>query len=182
MNIIEQGKAFLQRMRDLAGQSEWAQRRCPHCGESGSQRHGSYRRHPWTLHGRQTVVVQRYRCGACRRTYSPESAMLIRRGWYAREVRRCAVDIYLHGGTSLRRAAELVRSWAGQQERWVLWRPLMAGPPDSEQCHLSASTIERWLDEAGQRVQTTVPNQLAGVTSSGQLLTDGLWARLRQQH
>jgi hypothetical protein len=44
---------------------------------------------------------------------------------------------------------------------------------------LSPSTIERWQDAAGKQAQATIPDQLAGVPSSGQLATDGLWARLR---
>jgi hypothetical protein len=44
---------------------------------------------------------------------------------------------------------------------------------------LSASTVERWLDQAGQTATASVAEQLVGVESSGQLATDGLWARLR---
>jgi transposase-like protein len=179
MNIIERGRQFCQRVRGLSEQTEWEQRRCPHCGESGSSRWGSYQRQPWTLTGRPTVSVQRYRCGTCRRTYTAESAELVRRGWYARDVRRCAVDAWLHQGTSLRRAAELVRSWVGRQERWRLWRPLDPAPPAAAACRLSASTVERWLDGAGRQAQATLPGHLTGVASSGQVLTDGLWARLR---
>jgi len=46
-------------------------------------------------------------------------------------------------------------------------------------CHLSASTVERWLDQAGQAARAGIAGQLAGVESSGQMATDGLWARLR---
>jgi hypothetical protein len=46
-------------------------------------------------------------------------------------------------------------------------------------CQLSASTVERWLDLAGQTAKASVVEQLAGVASSGHLATDGLWARLR---
>jgi hypothetical protein len=51
-------------------------------------------------------------------------------------------------------------------------------PSDAEACHLSASTVERWLDQAGQTATASVAEQLVGVESSGQLATDGLWARL----
>jgi hypothetical protein len=70
----------------------------------------------------------------------------------------------------------------GRQERWRLWRPLdpvPAGPDDRTACHLSASTVERWLDRAGVAARQTVVGQSAGVPTSGQLATDGLWARLR---
>ena len=180
MNIIDRGRAFVQGLRERAERSAWDWRQCPRCGETLTCKWGSYTRRPWTLSGRQTVRVPRHRCQACRRTYSAESPWLVRGGWYAREVRRCVVDVYLHGGTSVRRAAELVRSWVGKQERWRLWRPLeVALPAETERCPLSASTVERWLDGAGRTAQTTVADQLAGVASSGQVLTDGLWTRLR---
>jgi transposase-like protein len=45
---------------------------------------------------------------------------------------------------------------------------------------LSASTAQRWLNRAGEAARRTVPGQLGGVRTSGQLATDGLWARLRE--
>lgn len=179
MNILDRGRAFLQELGERAGRSAWDWRRCPHCGETVTSKWGSYTRHPWTLSGRQTIRVQRHRCGRCHRTYSEESPWLVRGGWYAREVRRCAVDVYLHGGTSVRRTADLVRSWVGRQERWLLWRPLDAVPPERARCHLSASTVDRWLDGAGRTAQATQAEQLAEVASAGHVLTDGLWVRLR---
>jgi hypothetical protein len=131
------------------------------------------------LEGRRTVRVARHRCLRCRRTYSEPSALLVRGSWYAREVHRRAIDAWQHEGTSLRRVAEGLRSWLGRQERWLLWRPLDSAPPRSAQCLLSASTVHRWLDQAGQRARRQAVGQLAGVPTSGQLLTDGLWARLR---
>jgi hypothetical protein len=94
-------------------------------------------------------------------------------------VRRSAIDHWQHLGVSTRRTAEVLRSWLGQQERWQLWRPLDPAPLDATACHLSASTIERWLDQAGQTANAGVGEQLVGVGGSGQLATDGLWARLR---
>jgi transposase-like protein len=178
MNIVERGRRFLQSLRDLAGRSAWDWRRCPTCGDTLTQKWGTYRRVPWYLDGRRVVVVQRHRCTVCGKTYSEQSALLVRGGWYAREVRRCAIDHWQHVGSSVRRTAEILRSLLGHQERWVLWRPLDA-PPAAEQCHLSASSVERWLDEIGRRAATTVGDQLRDVPSSGQLATDGLWARLR---
>jgi hypothetical protein len=52
-------------------------------------------------------------------------------------------------------------------------------PADAAACHLSASTVERWLDQAGQTARAGIAEQLAGIESSGQMATDGLWARLR---
>jgi len=65
------------------------------------------------------------------------------------------------------------------QERWLLWRPLDEALPEAAGCHLAASTVQRWLDGAGQQAQKTVEGQLAGVPSSGQVGVDGLWAKLR---
>ncbi len=186
MNIIERGRAFLQSLRELASRTAWDWRRCPHCGETLTRKWGCYTRHPWTLAGRQPVRVQRHRCELCsvaqgrHVTYSEESPWLVRGSWYAREVHRCALDHWLHLGTSVRRTAEVLRSWLGKQERWRLWRPLDPGPPDdATACHLSGSTVQRWLDRAGAHARQTIPDQLAGVPTSGQLGTDGLWARLR---
>jgi hypothetical protein len=39
--------------------------------------------------------------------------------------------------------------------------------------------VHRWLDRAGRTARRQAVGQLAGVPTSGQLLTDGLWARLR---
>ena len=179
MNIVERGRAFLQGLRGLAGRTVWEWRRCPRCGETETCKWGSYQRRPWFLRGRQTVRVQRHRCHGCGRTYAEGSALLVRGGWYAREVRRSAIDHWQHLGTSTRRTAEILRSWLGQQERWQVWRPLDPAPSDALACHLSASTVERWLDQAGQTATTSVAEQLVGVDSSGQMATDGLWARLR---
>jgi transposase-like protein len=179
MNIIARGRAFVDRLRELASRSAWDWRRCPRCGDTLTCKWGGYARHPWTLAGRQTVWVQRHRCERCRGTYSEQSAWLVRGSWYAREVQRCALDHWQHVGTSVRRTAEVLRSWLGRQERWQLWRPLDAAPADGERCHLSASTVQRWLNRAGEQARRTVVGQLDGIPTSGQLTTDGLWARLR---
>jgi len=179
MNIVERGRAFLQGLRALAERTVWEWRRCPRCGETETCKWGSYQRRPWFLSGRQTVRVQRHKCHGCGRTYSEGSALLVRGGWYAREVRRSAIDPWQHLGTSTRRTAEVLRSWLGRQERWQCWRPLDPVPSDALACHLSASTVERWLDQAGQTAEASVAEQLVGVASSGQVATDGLWARLR---
>ena len=142
-----------------------------------THRHGTYERHPWTLDGRQEVRVQRHLCHGCGHTYSERSPLLVRGSWYAREVHRCAIDHWQHAGSSLRRAAEWVRSCIGRQERWWLWRPLEER--GEKRCHLSASTVHRWLDGAGRVAQEGVNGQLEGIPFSGHLATGGLWARLR---
>jgi hypothetical protein len=83
-------------------------------------------------------------------------------------------------GSSVRRTAEWTRSLLGRQARWRVWRPPDAGPVDDRAaCHLSAGTVQRWVDRAGAAARRTVPGQLAGGPTRGQFATDGLWARLR---
>jgi hypothetical protein len=179
MNIVERGRQFLHALRDLASRTAWGWRRCPRCGDTLTRCWGTYTRHPWFLDGRRGVAVRRHFCTLCRKTYSEQSALLVRGGWYAREVRRCAIDHWQHVGTSVRKTAEHLRSLLGHQERWLVWRPLDAPPTEEGRCRLSPGTVERWLDGAGRRAQETVVGQLRDVPSSGQLATDGLWARLR---
>jgi hypothetical protein len=123
--------------------------------------------------------VQRHRCQTCGQTYSEQSALLIRGSWYAREVHRSALDHWQHVGTSLRRTAELLRSWMGQQERWQMWRPLAGA--SGERCCLTASTVHRWLDEAGKTAQASVAGQLSGIAQPQAVGTDGLWAKLKDR-
>jgi transposase-like protein len=179
MNIIERGQAFVQGLRDLAERRAWEWRRCPRCGDTLTRKHGGYWRHPWFLSGRQAVRIQRHWCHRCRRTYSEQAALLVRGSWYAREVHRCAIDHWQHLGTSVRRTAEVLRAWLGRQERWRLWRPLDVPPAEAARCTLSASTVQRWLNTAGDHARQSVRGHLDGVPTSGQVTTDGLWARLR---
>jgi hypothetical protein len=79
----------------------------------------------------------------------------------------------------LRRTAEFVRSWIGKQERYVLWQPVAALPGQERHCYLAASTVHRWLDQAGHVAEQTVPGQLAGIVETETLGVDGLWARLK---
>ena len=179
MNIIERGEAFYQWLCMMAQMTVWDWKRCPNCGSTLTTKWGFYVRRPWFLSGRQEVKVQRHRCQACRRTYSEQSPLLKRGSWYAREVHRCAIDIWQHGGISLRRGAELLRSLLGKQERYQLWRPLDEEPQAEEHCHLSASTVHRWLDKAGAKAEESVEGQLAGIVDTVAVGVDGLWARLR---
>jgi transposase-like protein len=178
MTILERGRQFVQWLRGLAQRTPWEERQCPHCQSQETWKHGTYTRRPWTLSGRRVLVVQRYRCRRCGRTFTPDLAAVERRRWYGREVRRCAIDLWQHGGTSLRRTAEWIRSVLGRQERFLRWWPLAAAPPPEQRCRLGASTVQRWLDEVGHRAQQTRSRQWADVPSSGQLGADGLWAKL----
>lgn len=179
MNIITQAQHFWQTLNNLANKTAWDWRHCPHCGTTITSKHGFYTRRPWFFDGRKRVRVQRHRCSLCRRTYSEQSALLVRGGWYARELRRYAIDQWQYNGSSVRRIAEAMRSWLGKQERWHLWRPLDPNPSEKEKCYLGASSIQRWLDKAGEKAEKTVPGQLDMIKSSGQVGTDGLWAKLR---
>jgi hypothetical protein len=104
--------------------------------------------------------------------------LLVGGSWYAREIHRCGIDQIQHCGCSLRKAAEWIRSFTGRQERWLKWRPLDREPADELQCHLSASTLCRWMEGAGEAAKASVPGQLEGAVCSGQVGTDGLWAKL----
>lgn len=179
MNIIAQAQKFVESLRQLAGRSAWDWQRCPQCGKRMTRKNGTYARHPWFFDGRRTVRVQRHWCHICKRTYSEQSALLVGGSWYAREVHRLAIDHWQHVGSSFRRTAEWIRSWLGRQERWLMWRPLDTLDAQRERCYLAASTIHRWQDKAGEKAQETVAGQLADVPCSGQVGTDGLWARLR---
>lgn len=179
MNMIERGRAFVQRLKGIVERSIWDWRRCPHCGSSWTIKNGSYQRKPWTFEGRQEVRVQRHLCRGCKKSYSEESAWLVRGSWYAREVHRYAVDHWVHIRSSLRRTAEELRSWIGRQERWLWWRAGREGEGAREGCYLCASTVQRWLDKAGEKAQQGIKGPWAGVENSGELGSDGLWARLR---
>jgi hypothetical protein len=60
-----------------------------------------------------------------------------------------------------------------------MWHPLEEGGEPESVCRLHASTVHRWLDRAGRMAQGSVAGQMEGITSSGEMATDGLWARLR---
>ena len=123
--------------------------------------------------------IQRHLCQKCGKSYSEEYAFLVRRSWYGRDVRRYAVDQWVHGRTSLRRTAEFVRSLMGHQDRWWYWHPWEEPKPGRDRCKLSHTTLQRWLDMAGVQAQESIPGQLEGLETSGQMGTDGLWVRLR---
>ena len=178
MNIIEQGKRFVQWLRELGGRTARDWQRCPQCGQRQTCKYGFYERRVWFLEGQREIRVQRHYCYSCKRTYSEECRFLVRGSWYARGVHRQAIDHWQHVGSSFRRTAEWLRSCMGHQERWQLWRSW----EELERrvvCHLSASTVHRWLDKAGRKAQQSVAGQLKGVPISRQLGTDGMWARLR---
>lgn len=179
MNIIARGLLFVQYLVSLSLRTAWDWRRCPQCGSTDTCKWGHYTRRPWFLTGRCEVRVQRHRCNGCRKTYSEQSALLIRGSWYAREVQRSALDHWQHVGTSLRRTAEVLRSWLGHQERWLMWRPLDS--ECGERCYLAASTVHRWLDGAGKTAQASVDGQLTGIASPRAVGTDGLWTKLQGQ-
>lgn len=179
MNIVERAKSFSQWLWNTAAKGAWDWKRCPHCGSMLTIKWGFYARRPWCLDGRRVIKVQRHRCHTCQKSYAETSAWLKRGSWYAREVHRCAIDHWQHGGTSLRRTAELLRSWMGKQERYLLWCPLARAWDEQAVSHLSASTVHRWLDQAGAKAAESVDGQLSGIVEMTAAGTDGLWAKLR---
>ena len=106
MSIIERGRSFVERLRELANREEWAWAKYPRCGGDATWKHGYYQRQPWTFSGRETVRMRRHKCRGCGRTHSEEHPDLVRGSWYARHVHRCTVDLWLHSRTSLRRSRE----------------------------------------------------------------------------
>jgi Transposase, Mutator family len=194
MNIVERAKAFVHSLEALAKRTAWDWRRCPKCGQADTIKHGTYTVHPWYLDGRREVVIQRHKCSVCSGsavgggktfTYSEQSPYLVRGSWYAREVHRYSIDLWQHGRSSVRRASEFVRSLLGRQERWLLWRLFESpaedgdGADDRAKCRFSPSTLDRWLDRAGEVAKGTVKGQLEGAKVSGQVGVDGLWVRLK---
>lgn len=180
MNIVEQGRAVVQGLLGLRAKTEREWRECPRCGSSETIKNGGRWVRPWMLRGRREERIQRHLCRGCGRVYEEGSVERVKRSWYGREVRRMVVDLWQHDGLSVRKVAELARSWIGKQERWVLWGVGRNEPKDRLQCHLSPSTVERWLGAVGREARRRVPGQLEGVPMSGQMGTDGLWARLRK--
>jgi hypothetical protein len=179
MNIIERGRGFVQKLRGLAQRSAWDWRRCPRCGGTWTIKNGGRYNHPFLFEGRRQVRIQRHRCHGCGAFYDEQYAFLVRGSWYGREVHRYAVDQWVHVRSSLRRVAEAVRSWVGHQERWWMWHVWEERPAGEGACRLHHSTVQRWVDRAGQKAQESVTGQLQGLRSSGQMGADGLWVRLR---
>jgi hypothetical protein len=188
MNIIDRASAVVHSLESLAKKTAWDWRACPKCGHDDTIRYGTYTVHPWFLEGRRTVVVQRHKCNLCSGsalaggktfTYSEQSPYLVRGSWYAREVHRYSIDLWQHGRSSVRRASEFVRSLLGHQERWRIWRLFDPEPEAAEKCRFSPSTLDRWLDRAGEVAKGTVKGQLEGAKVSGEVGVDGLWVRLR---
>jgi hypothetical protein len=179
MNIIERGRDFVQRLQDWGQRSVWDWRECPRCKGTWTYKNGGRPRHPWFFGERKTVRIQRHGCHGCGKWYEEQYPFLVRGSWYAREVHRAAVDGWVHMRSSLRRVAEMMRSWIGHQERWWIWHPWEERPAGQGRCRFHHSTLQRWVDRAGRKAQESVAGQLEGVQSSGQMGTDGLWARLR---
>lgn len=183
MNIVERASRFVQKLEEIARRGAEGWQQCPHCDSHHTIRNGSYPRRPWGLLGRRTVRVQRHKCHQCKRTYGEQTIWLAPKCWYTRSVQRAAIDGWMHGHSSLRRVAEFMRSMIGRQERWWIWCSLedehVRDSVEGKSCYLSASTVQRWLDQAGKVAQASIEGQLSGIRCCGEMGTDGLWARLR---
>jgi transposase-like protein len=178
-HILARALTFVQLLMGLAQRREMAWRVCPCCQSTRVHRHGTYTRRPWTLEGRRTVAVPRYRCQSCGASYSQEHPEYPYKAWYARSVRRQCIDQWCFLGSSLRRVTEWVRSTINQDGRYRIWYPLRPPDPQAPTCKLHHSTVQGWLDRAGQRAERGVAGLYAGVPAATLLGADGLWARLR---
>jgi transposase-like protein len=178
-HIVARALAFVQSLVGLAQRSDPAWRVCPCCQSTHVHRHGTYTRRPWTLEGRQTVRVPRYRCQCCGASYSREHPEYPYKAWYARSVRRQCIDQWCFLGSSLRRVTEWARSTINKDERYQLWHPLSRPDPQAPKCKLHHSTVQWWLDQAGQRAERGVAGLYAGLVCTTLAGADGLWARLR---
>jgi len=178
MNIIERAKAFYESLCNL-GARDW--RRCPYCGSRATMKNGSYQRRPWDDDGRTQRRMQRHLCHACHKTYTEQAPDLVPPRWYTRAVQRKAIDMYQHPGSSIRKTVEWLRAEIGKQGRYLMWHLLARLPLDAECCHLCERTLLRWLAWAGLVAMRSVPGQLEGIASSGEMGADGLWAWLRNK-
>ena len=75
-----------------------------------------------------------------------------------------------------------MRSWLGNQERYRPWVPLAEGPAAKHRCHLSASTVHRWVDKTGACAEERGPGYLKGIAQTTYAGVDGLWAPARWGH
>ena len=178
MNILERSAVFVQLLKDLGQRKETGCRQCPHCKSFNTIRYGYYTRRPWDMGERLTVLVQRHKCHNCKRSYSEESPELVYKSWYTRPVHRFCVDCGVRDGVSYRHIAELARSLMGRQERWSLWHPGEEGDQGKQTCNLAHTTVFCWHGRAGQEARKSVTDQLKEIACSGEMGTDGLWARL----
>ena len=178
-HIVARALAFVQSLLRLAQRNDLEWRVCPYCQSTHVHRHGTYLRRPFTLEGRLSVAVQRYRCQSCGGSYSQEDPEYPPKCWYARSVRRYAIDQWCFLGSSLRRVAEWVRSTINRDGRWQVWHPLSRPDPQACKCKLHHSTVQWWLDQAGRRAQQGVAGMYAGLGPTRLVGADGLWARLR---
>jgi len=55
----------------------------------------------------------------------------------------------------------------------------MVGKIRQKTCLMHASTVCRWKNEAGEEAKKSIPGQLKGIASSGEMGTDGLWVRMK---
>jgi hypothetical protein len=134
--MMRRGLGFRWWLMSLSQRSAWDWERCPKCGGTTTCKSSGYARYPSFLARRARVWARQRHRQACRRTYSERSAGLIQGSWCARDVRRSAVDRRHTLGASLRRTAEVLCSWLGHQERWLLRRSLEHG--EGERYHFAA--------------------------------------------
>jgi transposase-like protein len=150
MNIIESAWDFVKKLLDPT--DPW---RCPYCHQRMTKKHGFYTVTIRDVGGVHQEKVQRYWCHLCHCTYSPPDPRREARARYTSQVRRKALDLYFHVGSSLRAAAQWLRSEINQgTERALIWNPLLRLQPPAETiARLNHSSVWHWEQEAAQRVQ-----------------------------
>jgi hypothetical protein len=99
---------------------EWRPTRCRRCGaESKFHRHGQYTRMLYTLEEALEIIIFRFRCTACSKTFGLLPPFLIPHRTAALDVQEQVVR-ELDGGTPLREVAEgLVRYYQWRHTGWA---------------------------------------------------------------
>jgi len=148
--------------------------RCPHCGSCFTKRNGTYWRRPFDFGGRTQIRHQRWYCNNCHRSiYVPDEG-IAQHAWYMRRVQRKGLDHYTHLGSSLRKIAECLRSELNPgTERDCIWNPLARDHPlpEADRSRLSHTSLWRWLQKAGQRLQVR-SGLFAAIRASAALTSD----------
>jgi len=127
--------------------------RCPRCGGLETKRHGTSGAAPTGLAG-PGRGLQRFFCHACRRTFTFARRTAQPRAQFDDEVQLEAVRLYVQGLTSYRTLATLMEHRLG--------RPV------------SRITLNRWVDQTGERAMTPLQMSVAlSPTWGGYLGVDG---------
>lgn len=178
MGIIQDAQVFVQRLLFPAKKQG-----CPDCGSPLIKKHGFFSRQVRDLDGIRTIRCQRWRCCACGRTWSDETAEVARHKWYSRRVERKFLDYHV-SGFSLRTAASFITAEITGKGRTFLWDVLARLPwwgraPEPEpEIELSHTTGWRWEQTAGEEWRKR-QKPYAAVPQSGIVTSDATYVRIR---